>query len=248
MASGVLKNSGYYKGADDLRNDRSRSSGNNPIYFIPAPSKGESDTNVTLRFLTEMDKWFRFYQHWGKNGPFPCVQDECPGCEGNEKASKKVLANAFLHDEDRVVAIQLPATVMDYLLYRHEKSGTIRDRDFTIIRTGAGKEDTKYMVEPEDKKKFPASRYELFDLESLVEDMIQEDDDEDTDDEDDEDDEDFEEDDDDEDFEDDEDEDDEPEPPRKSSKKKSGGSVKTSRSGVKLGSGSSKKKSSGRKR
>lgn len=170
-----VKGPGYYGSAKALEEDREKSKegAERTIYSVPPPKEGHKTSEITVRFLTEMDEWFGYYEHYLKDygGFFACDADDCPGCEAGNRPSKKTIANAYLHDEDKVIALKLPTGIVDTLLLREKKSGTVMDRDYTITRKGADI-NTTYMLDPEEKEKFNVKGYETYDLQELAQSLV----------------------------------------------------------------------------
>ena len=66
-----------------------------------------------------------------------------------------------------VVPFQLKQSVMNTLIIRFEKIGTLMDRDYEISQYGAGL-DTAYDVMSESKQPRNLKKYELLDLEDIL--------------------------------------------------------------------------------
>jgi len=116
--------------------------------------KGET----LVRFLTEVDDWTQFHEHFNTNGrSFPCTgdRDTCPGCtSSNEKVSERKRRYGVLLKlvkQDKVVPYRVPMTLGDRMTARSERNGgTILSRDFVVLKSGSGM-DTEYDVDQEDK-------------------------------------------------------------------------------------------------
>lgn len=149
-----------------------------------------SEDSITVRFLQNPEDWHGYYEHWMKDGPIPCVSDDCVGCdsdvEDERKKSFRYLANAYIVDDQKVRALKMPKTLVEMLVHYHAKyKGTLLDRDYELSRTGSGKNDTKYMAAPDAPSKMNLSRFKSLDLTKILNSLLddEEDDDDDDDDE-----------------------------------------------------------------
>lgn len=146
------------------------------VRYIP------SEDEITVRFLTEPDEWFRYREHWGDSvrSYYACIgEDEgCPGCNADpsdEKArrvSKRFLTNALDVESGRVIPLKLPLDVVNRLQTRWERYDTLTDRDYILSRTGSGL-NTIYDVETGDKDALDVKQYkdQLHDLQQVLEDQ-----------------------------------------------------------------------------
>jgi hypothetical protein len=143
---------------------------------------------TTVRFLTEPDEWFKFYEHYDDtrkdNYYFPCTED-CEGCEEGLDVSKRYLANALDVDDNRVVPLVLPASLVTNLLKKYDKFKTIKDRDYELTKDGSGF-DTEYDALYEQPHKRDLKRYDLLDLGDVLLSQLSEGEDDDDDDDEDE--------------------------------------------------------------
>lgn len=140
---------------------------------IRALKDGES---LTIRFLEEPDKWFGYNEHWMKDGgPIPCIADDCTGCDSDEESERRknprYLVNVYCADENKVIPLKMTKTAADIAFRYYEKRGTILDRDYEFSRSGAGMQDTKYLLEPDVPSKF-SKKVKLLDLEAIVMSML----------------------------------------------------------------------------
>lgn len=136
----------------------------------------KGDTRV--RFLTEIEDWVQFREHYSVDGKsFPCTKDRstCPGCtDENEKVSRstnRYAVNAILVKNGQVYAFKMGKSLVDRLSMRSERNGgTIVNRDYVIIRSGDGLE-TDYDVEQEDKSPVNLKEYkdQLVNIEEVLE-------------------------------------------------------------------------------
>jgi len=131
-----------------------------------------------VRFLTEPSGWSRYYEHFDSSregSPFiPCIgRDEgCQYCDDGVRSGKKFLANIVDLQTDKARVIVLPQTAADFLYKRWASKDTIMDRPFTIEREGSGKDDTTYTVDHESPSRFNTKRFEIKDLEEVLQSML----------------------------------------------------------------------------
>lgn len=133
-----------------------------------------AEDSVTARFLQEPEDWHGFYEHWINDAYVPCTEGDCDGCDAGIRKTFRYLANAYIVDDSKVCALKMPKTVVEQLLARYEKHGTVMDRDYELSRTGSGQTDTVYMVTPEPPQKMKLSRFDkdLIDLEEVLESLL----------------------------------------------------------------------------
>lgn len=126
--------------------------------------------SILVRFLTEPEDWFGYYEHYDSNSRnyYPCVEDDCPGCADDERRSFRYLANALDVDNDRVVPLKLPKSLANRIVIKFDKYNTIMDRDYDLISSGEGL-DTEYDVDPESKMKRNLAKYDHLDLGAILE-------------------------------------------------------------------------------
>lgn len=126
---------------------------------------------LVVRFLTEPDEWFEYYEHFdeGKKRFYVCT-DNCPYCADDARASKRALASVVIVDEGKVVPLALPANLVGRLLNKYDKYNTMIDRDYELIRTGTGF-DTEYDVTPEAPNRMKLDRFEVLDAIEILESM-----------------------------------------------------------------------------
>lgn len=125
---------------------------------------------LTVRFLTELTD-FEYYQEcWpvGKGRPFPLAEGLQEGTDYQRK-NDMYLANALDVENDRVIALQIKPSVLASLMLKHERYGTIMDRDYTIVRYGEGL-NTEYSLENEGPSKRNLAKYQLYDLSQVIQD------------------------------------------------------------------------------
>ena len=126
------------------------------------------DGSIQVRFLTEPDAWFYYWERYDEatKAFFPLEEGE-----DRKGASLKVLANVVLRGtdrDDRVVPLKLAKGLAARVNNRFERSGTVMDRDFTLSRTGKGKNDTVYDCDAEPIDKQNLGKWDLFDLNDVA--------------------------------------------------------------------------------
>lgn len=140
-------------------------SGNSPMRYIG------KDTALTVRFLEEPESWVSFTEVYDpvKKRGYPLPDDPfMPGYDDDLRKSSRYLANAIDISTDKVIAVSLPKSVVNSLIGRYEKLGTMTDRNYELYRTGSGL-DTEYFADPDAPAKMNLAKYEPKDLESVLE-------------------------------------------------------------------------------
>jgi hypothetical protein len=124
----------------------------------------------TVRFLHEpfgKTPWVEYYEHYvpgggGGNGAYvPCI-DNCR-LDGDVRAGKRWYVNVWDRDSKQVRLLKLTGAMVENLIIKYERRGTIMDRDYSITRTGEGT-DTKYHIEAEEKERFDQRNIKLIDI------------------------------------------------------------------------------------
>lgn len=134
-----------------------------------------AEQTFAVRFLTEPSEWFGFYEHYNAtDGFFACYEGECCA-NSTDKASMKYLANVFVQEDNKVMALKIPKSLAEDLMRSCEKYTTMQDRWYEVSRVGTGKNDTKYSRDPEAPTKFRLPRdAKLIDLHALMQKMVEE--------------------------------------------------------------------------
>lgn len=165
-AKPVLKNAGEAGSVKNLKKNLKRGGKGGWLKRIP-------DDGITIRFLTEPDKWFKFFEHYDEareNDRWqPCTED-CAYCEEGMNASKRHLANAYDTTDSRVIPLVLPTSLASTLLKKYDKFKTMMDRDYELSKEGTGF-DTEYDLTWDNPKKLKGvdlAKLELLDLEQTV--------------------------------------------------------------------------------
>lgn len=125
------------------------------IKYVP------KDGAITVRFLQEPEEWMNYFEHYDTTlrKSYPCIEDNCPGCMTDERRSSRYLANALDVENDRVIPMQMPKTLVSALVAMYDRLDTLTDRDFELIRSGEGL-DTTYNAIPEAPTPRKISKYE----------------------------------------------------------------------------------------
>jgi hypothetical protein len=144
--------------------------GNKNIRSVPPEAKG----SITARFLDEPEDFFGYYEHWENKSPYPCTEP-CERCDSDDpevrRRSFRYLANAYIVDDQKVVVLKLPSSLVEILMNYYKKyDGTLLDRDYELSRTGSGQMDTKYFAAPDAPRAIKLSRFDSkkFDLEEIA--------------------------------------------------------------------------------
>lgn len=171
-----IEGSGKSKSITALKKELEKSGGTGNAWIKNVPADG-----IRVRFLTEPEEWYAYKEHYDRSAHyFPCIgkSNGCPGCNAHsdeqQRKSRRWLANAVDVENDRVIPLKLPYTLVQRLIVRFERHGeTIRDRDYSLYKVGQGL-DTDYDVSEESKEDFPFSKYTLLDLEQVLIDRYEE--------------------------------------------------------------------------
>lgn len=154
---------GKVKSVKALKASTKRGGNNGGLKRVP------KDEPMIVRFLTEPDEWFEFYEHYDEtNKRFVVCADDCDYCADDVRTSKRVLAPVLDTAEGKVEPLALPTSLVSRLLNKYDKYSTMTDRDYELIRTGDGL-DTEYDVTPEAPTKMRLSRFEVPDLQEILE-------------------------------------------------------------------------------
>lgn len=155
---------GKQMGSVQAVKNSAKGGGNSKMAFIP------SDKALVVRFLEEPENWIMYqevYDPMRKNS-YPVPDDpSMPGYDDDLRKSDRYLANVVDVDRDLVKALKLPKSVVNALIARYEKYGTLTDRDYELYRTGSGL-DTEYFADPEAPSKKKLDKYDVMDLEEVL--------------------------------------------------------------------------------
>ena len=122
---------------------------------------------ITVRFLTEPEEWFGYYEYWNDEGKtfVPMAQGEV--LPDGARPSFRYLTQALDISSDRVIPLKLAKTAANSLILKYDKFGTMLDRNYELQKHGEGL-DTTYDVTPDAPSKLNLAKYELFDLEKIL--------------------------------------------------------------------------------
>lgn len=131
-------------------------------YIKNVPAEG-----ITVRFLTEPEEWFGYYEYWNDES-----RNFCPMAVGEilpdgAKPSFRYLASVLDIESDRVVPLKLAKTAANSLILKYDKYGTMLDRNYELQKHGE-KLDTTYDVTPDAPSKLNLSKYDGLDLEKVL--------------------------------------------------------------------------------
>lgn len=131
-------------------------------YIKNVPAEG-----ITVRFLTEPEEWFGFYEYWNDESRtfVPMAQGEI--LPDGAKPSFRYLTQALDIANDRVIPLKLAKTAANSLILKYDKFGTMIDRNYELQKHGEGL-DTTYDVTPDAPSKLNLAKYELVDLEQVL--------------------------------------------------------------------------------
>lgn len=145
-----------------LRSDLKKRKNRGGLTFI-------GEDGLEIRFLLEPEEWTRYTEAYS-----PSMRKAWPVPEGDEaqvedaRTSTRYAATAIDLKTDKVIVIKLPVTLVDQLSARAEKRGTLTNIDIELYKSGEGL-DTVYGYDPGEKTKRSIDKYELSDVNALLE-------------------------------------------------------------------------------
>jgi len=130
--------------------------------------KHVGEDGMVVRFLTEPEEWFGYQEYWDAESKqfVPMVVDEV--LPDGVRPSFRYLTCALDTQTDRVVALKLAKTCANLLMIKYEKYGTVLDRNYELDRHGVGL-DTTYDVTPCSPTKVNTKKYDLLELDEILE-------------------------------------------------------------------------------
>lgn len=131
-------------------------------YIKNVPAEG-----ITVRFLTEPEEWFGYYEYWNDESRNFCPMAVGEVLPDGAKPSFRYLACVLDIETDRVVPLKLAKTAANSLILKYDKFGTMLDRNYELQKHGE-KLDTTYDVTPDAPAKLNLAKYELLDLEQIL--------------------------------------------------------------------------------
>lgn len=131
-------------------------------YIKNVPADG-----ITVRFLTEPDEWFGYYEYWDDSAKTFVPMAEGEVLPDGARPSFRYLTNALDVTSDRVIPLKLAKTIANTLIVKYDKYDTMMDRNYELQRHGEGL-DTTYDVEPEAPSKMNLAKYDILNLEEVL--------------------------------------------------------------------------------
>lgn len=118
--------------------------------------KGFRDGETRVRILVEPDDMVTFREHYDEGvGYFPCSEEkDCVGCtDDNQKVRQRSRRFAFpaLDERGNQQVYKVGSRVHRSLQSKQQRLGTIRDRDYTVVRSGKNFNEITYDLEPGEK-------------------------------------------------------------------------------------------------
>lgn len=117
----------------------------------------------TIRILDDPSGWLLYDRHWPAFGTpgqrhacrLQFGESSCLSCDSGDQSRESTYFRVALIDENgnasRIMLYEPPVTVAKQLIKNFKRRETLLDRDYTVERSGAGKNDTSYTVMAEDK-------------------------------------------------------------------------------------------------
>ncbi len=131
-------------------------------YIKNVPADG-----ITVRFLTEPEDWFGYYEYWNEESRSFTPMAVGEVIPDGVKPSFRYLASAVEIESDKVIPLKLAKTAANSLILKYDKFGTMMDRNYELQRHGEGL-DTTYDVTPDTPSKLNLAKYETLDLEKIL--------------------------------------------------------------------------------
>jgi len=122
---------------------------------------------IVVRFLTEPEQWFGYYEYFDKENKTFVPMAEGEILPDGVRPSFRYLTNALDVEQDRVIPLKLPKTAANSLIIKYDKYETLLDRNYELDRHGEGL-DTTYDVTPTGPSKIAIGKYDLIDLEDIL--------------------------------------------------------------------------------
>lgn len=152
-----------FSSVNDVKGSLKKGGSNSgPAWVKSIPSEG-----LTVRFLSEPDAWFGFFEYYS-------VEDRAfvPMAEGEilpdgAKPSFRYLTNAVDVETDQVLALKIPKSAASSLMLKYDKYSTLTDRDYELDKHGEGLETT-YEVTPTAPSPMVLDKYTRHDLEEVL--------------------------------------------------------------------------------
>jgi hypothetical protein len=147
-----------------------KESGGGDKWFHRVPA----DDEFTFRLMVEPYEFTQFKQHFMDGKSFPCNEGDCEGCDEGNDVRPVWVAPVVDTIENRVRALQVPKGIVEELMKKADRHGTVLDRDWILIRVGSGKDNTRYELDSHVPKRRDMSIYEEPDIEAMLESQLEE--------------------------------------------------------------------------
>lgn len=127
------------------------------------------EDGIEVRFLAEPEEWVRYTEAYSPSlkRTWPVPEDNAPAA-GDERMSVRYAVPVLDIRNDRTTVLKVPVTLVELLVTRAEKRGSLTDTDYELYKSGEGK-DTTYGYDPGDKTKRDMDKYDLPDIEEALE-------------------------------------------------------------------------------
>lgn len=135
--------------------------------------------SVTVRILVPASELISVYEHVKEYGgqwhTITCLgKKNCPVCQSGDRARFVVYLPVVVREEDnKVMIFKATKRTATALIGLVEEYGDLTKRDFKIVRQGANM-NTIYQFFPKDPVEEDLSKYELPDIEAMVEPLTRE--------------------------------------------------------------------------
>ena len=152
-----------------LKSSLKRGGGGQFIKNVP------KDSGITVRFLTEPTEWVEYQEYYLEDMEprfFPAFEGLDPDVVADlKRPSKRYLACGVDRENNEVIALKMPKSLVESLMKKYDKYETIMDRDYELVRDGDGL-DTTYEAIPEAPKRMNVAKFEPLDLLNVLESQI----------------------------------------------------------------------------
>ena len=157
---------GFSKKIGNVKNVSKGGGGGSDTWIKFIPKEGR----MKVRFLQEPEEWAGYLEVWddtiNRGYPLPDGEQAPP----DSRASQRYLVNVVDVDNDKVVPLQMPKTLVKQLLSSYDIFGTMLDRDYFLMKQGSGT-DTTYSAAADAPSKINTKKYakSMHDLEAVLE-------------------------------------------------------------------------------
>lgn len=157
---------GFSKKIGNVKNVAKGGGGGSDTWIKFIPKEGR----MKVRFLQEPEEWAGYLEVWddtvNRGYPLPDGEQAPP----DSRASQRYLVNAVDIENDKVIPLQMPKTLVKQLLSSYDIFGTMLDRDYFLMKQGSGT-DTTYSAAADGPSKINMKKYakSMHDLEAVLE-------------------------------------------------------------------------------